>query len=110
MLTEKVQKIMTRSLMSMIAKTAHSQSEPPAVIWRSALGGLMSSELPIISTARYRSQEAWKGFVRVGSTGLLKTNCVTAPFMAAMVAGRGREAVMDVVTTAGIVEDVVCST
>lgn len=45
-LTTKDHITMPTVLRSMTAKTAHSQSEPPVVIWRSAFGGFCESEPP----------------------------------------------------------------
>lgn len=52
MRTENDQAIIARSQMAMTAKTAHSQSEPPAVMWRNALGALvLREELPMSWTS-----------------------------------------------------------
>ena len=40
---------MPRAARAMIANTAHSQSLPPAVMWRSAFGGFWSIEDPAMA-------------------------------------------------------------
>ena len=51
---------MPRAARAMIAKTAHSQSLPPAVMWRSAFGGFWSREDPAMAS-RVRARSYRKG-------------------------------------------------
>ena len=52
---------MTRSERAIMANTAHAQSEPPGVRWRSALGGFWSRDEPAIVNSREGVARATKG-------------------------------------------------